>query len=173
MSRFVITGGLGAGKSSVLAALRGRYATVPESARELIAEHRAVTGEPTLDHRPEVFVERLISRTLRAYRSVSPGEVTLFDRGLPDCVAYAAVTDVDPNPALEAAAANRYEEPVFVAPPWPAIYANDDMRRATFAEAELFYLQVTHAYGRLGYELIEIPKASIERRAAWISARLP
>lgn len=146
--------------------------TVPEPARELIAEHRAVTGEATLDHRPDLFVERLISRSLQNYRYASEATVTVFDRGLPDCLAYAAVYGIDTQRAMEAAAANRYENPVFVAPPWEEIYTTDDMRKATLAEAESFYSEVISAYDRLGYDMIELPKASVEERAAFITTHL-
>ena len=52
MPRYVITGGLGTGKTSVLAVLRHQFETIAEPARELIAEHRAATGKPGLisDH---------------------------------------------------------------------------------------------------------------------------
>jgi predicted ATPase len=172
MSRYVITGGLGTGKTSVLSALQRKIQTVPEPARELIAEHRAATGEPTLDQRPELFVERLITRSIQNYRSASEGEVTVFDRGLADCVAYATVYGIDTQTAMEAAAANRYDNPVFVAPPWNEIYANDDMRKATFAQSELFHSEVIAAYDRLGYELLELPKVSVIERAALITANL-
>ncbi|HUG08997.1 MAG TPA: AAA family ATPase [Acidimicrobiia bacterium] len=172
MSRYVITGGLGTGKTSAISALKHRVETAAEPARELIAEHLAATGESTLDHRPELFVERLISKSLQNYRSASETAVTVFDRGLPDCVAYAAVYGIDIQPAIDAATANRYENPVFVAPPWKEIYTTDDMRKATFAQAEAFYSEVISAYNRLGYELTELPKASVEERVAFITAHL-
>lgn len=173
MPRYIITGGLGTGKTSVISRLKPGLETMPEPARELITEHRASTGEPTLDHRPEVFVDRLITRSLQNYRSASAAVVTVFDRGLPDCVAYAAVYGIDTKPAIDVAASNRYQDPVFVAPPWKEIYANDDMRKATFTQAEAFYSQVISAYERLGYELIDLPKAPVEERVTFITAHLP
>jgi predicted ATPase len=68
MARFVITGGLGVGKSSVLSLLNPRYETVGEPARELIAEHRKASVAATLDQRPELFVEKLISRSIEQSR---------------------------------------------------------------------------------------------------------
>lgn len=117
MPRFVITGGLGTGKTSVIPLLPREIETVPEPARELIAEHRAATGEPTLDHRPEPFVERLVQRSIENYRSASDVARTVFDRGLPDCVAYAAVYGIDTQTAVEAANQYRYETEVFVLHP--------------------------------------------------------
>jgi predicted ATPase len=168
MRRYTITGGLGVGKTSVVSALESDFETVGEPARELIAEHFDATGEPTLDTRPELFVERLISRSIEKYHSVSPSRVTVFDRGLPDCVAYAAVSGLDAGAALDAASVNGYDNPVFVAGPWEEIYTTDNMRRATFAQAEAFYSQVVSVYIRLGYELVELPKVSVEERATFI-----
>jgi predicted ATPase len=168
MARYVITGGLGVGKTSVLSLLKPRYETVAEPARELIAEHRKTTGEATLDHRPELFVELLISRSIEHHAAASPSAVTVFDRGVPDCIAYAMAYEVNIGPALDAASRYRYESPVFVASPWEEIYSTDDMRRATFAQAEAFYTYVVETYERLGYQMIELPRTSVEERTAFI-----
>jgi predicted ATPase len=163
---------LGTGKTTLISVLGATVMTVAEPARELIAEHHAATGEQTLDDRSDLFVERLISRSLQKYQSASAQAVTIFDRGLPDCVAYAAVFGIDPQPAMEAAAAHRYQEPVFVAPPWQEIYMTDELRKATFAQAGSFYEEVISAYDKLGYEMIELPKSSVEERVALIMAHL-
>ena len=94
--------------------------------------------------------------------------VTLFDRGVPDCIAYAMASGLAAGPALDAASRYRYECPVFIASPWEQIYATDDMRRATFAQAQAFHAYVVAAYERPGYELIELPRAPVEERAALI-----
>lgn len=173
MPRYVLTGGLGTGKTSLIAILDREMTTVREPARAVIAEHRVLTGEPTLDHRPELFVERLISRSIEDYRSVPASATAIFDRAVPDCIAYAEVSGIEPAAAIGAAESHRYASPVFVAAPWKEIYRNDDMRRATFAQAEAFYEAVVSAYRRLSYELIELPQMPVEERAAWIIAHLP
>jgi len=145
-----------------------RYETVAEPARELIAEHRHSSGEATLDHRPELFVEMLISRSIENHTAASSSALTVFDRGVPDCIAYAMAYELDPGPALEAASRYRYEDSVFIASSWEEIYATDSMRRATFAQAEAFYAHVVEAYIRLGYQIIELPKVSVEERSAFI-----
>ncbi len=172
MPRYVITGGLGTGKTSVLSALDPVLETVAEPARELIAEHRAATGEATLDHDPALFVERLIERSIEKYWSVSDGAMAVFDRGLPDCVAYAAVSGLDTSRAFEIAAEHRYDSPVFVAPPWREIYATDDMRKATLSQAEAFHEEVVTTYDRLGYEMVELPKMPVADRVDFVEDRL-
>lgn len=168
MARFVITGGLGVGKTSLLSLLNRQYETVAEPARELIAEHRATSDEATLDQRPELFVEKLISRSIEKYTTASSSAVTVFDRGVPDCIAYAMAYELSIGPALDAASRYRYEVPAFIASPWEEIYSTDDMRRATFAQAVAFYSYVVEAYERLGYQMVELPKTSVEERAAFI-----
>ena len=172
MAKYVITGGLGTGKTSVLALLEGSVATVAEPGRELIAEHRAETKKSSLDHDPELFVERLVERSIHNYRSAASEAVTVFDRGIPDCVAYAVVYGLSTRRAMEAALVHRYEDPVFVAPPWEEIYRTDEMRTATFSQAEAFHAEVIRAYELMGYELIELPRVSVEERAALIAAHL-
>lgn len=172
MPRFVVTGAPGTGKTSVLSLLGDRHATVSEPARELIAEHTAKTGEATLDGRPELFLRRLVQRSIDDFNSASDGTVVFFDRGLPDCVAYAAVFGMDPEPFLEQANGFRYDSPVFIAPPWKEIYTRDALRRATFEQVEAFHLHLRSAYLQLGYELIELPRTSPRGRVETITEHL-
>ncbi|MGA7282121.1 MAG: ATP-binding protein [Acidimicrobiia bacterium] len=164
----MITGGLGVGKTSLLSLLNRQYETVAEPARELVSEHRETSDDATLDQRPELFVEKLISRSIEKYTTASSSAVTVFDRGVPDCVAYAMAYELDIGTALDAASRYPYENSVFIASPWEEIYTTDDMRRATFAQAETFYTYVVEAYQWLGYQMIELPKASVDERAALV-----
>ncbi len=168
MPRFVVTGAPGTGKTSVIERLGDRFPTVGEPARKLIAEHRSETGETTLDDRPELFVERLAARSIDDFEAVSGTDAVFFDRGLPDCVAYAAAYGVDPRPILEKAAAFRYQPPIFIAPPWKEIYTTDSLRRASFAQIQEFDVHLRWAYTQLGYEMMELPKGPPRERAAFI-----
>lgn len=94
------------------------YPTVDEPARELIRLHAARIGDARLDRRPERFLRMLVERSIQGYNSVPDTSVVFFDRGLPDCLAYAAVYGLDPGPLRGMAAAFRYDSPVFIAPPW-------------------------------------------------------
>lgn len=170
MPRFIVTGTFGTGKSALIAALSADVATVSEPARELIAEHRLATGEESLDGRPRVFVSRLIERSLEKYQSVEEAQVVVFDRGLPDCIAYAQILGCDSEPASAVASMHRYAPTVFYLPPWKEIYHTDDMRRATFVQSEMFDAEVRRTYESLGYELVTVPKAPIDERAVLVRA---
>ena len=162
--RYVITGAPGTGKTALVESLAHVGTILGEPARELIAEHREATGERSLDGSPGLFVERLIVRSIEKFDAAPDVEVVIYDRGLPDCVAYAHGFDVDPDPALAAAAGRRYSDPVFVTPPWQAIYSVDDMRRASFDQIISFHEELVAAYETLGYELVELPQASVAER---------
>ncbi len=164
MLRYVITGAPGTGKTTLVESLAHVGEIVGEPARELIAEHRAATGEPSLDGSPEQFVERLISRSIEKFDAARDADVAIYDRGLPDCVAYANGFDVDTAAAFTAAAGRRYSDPVFVVPPWEAIYTVDDMRRATFAQVTAFHDELVATCEAFGYELVELPMASVAYR---------
>lgn len=172
MQRFIITGAPGTGKTALLLSLASDFDTVAEPAREVIAEHRVATGEKTLDGRPDLFVELLVQRSIEKFQSVGDRAPALFDRGLPDCAAYAIAGGIDPEPALSQARRFRYDEPVFIAPPWADIYTTDELRRATFEQVEAFHSSLLWTYRQLGYELVELPRTSVDRRAVLIADQL-
>lgn len=168
MPRYLLTGAPGTGKTAVISLLSLTYATVPEPARQVIVEHARDTGERTLDHRPDLFVDRLVARCVRDYLSAADEATTFFDRGLPDCAAYAEIFGLDRQPVLDVAASHPYESRVFLMTPWAEIYTTDELRRATFEQVEVFHASLVDVYGRLGYELIQVPRGSPEARAAFI-----
>ena len=172
MPRYILTGAPGTGKTTVLDLLATRYTAVAEPARDVIAEHTAATGETTLDHRPELFVEKLIERSVTDYEATSGRNVVLFDRGIPDCAAYAIIYGLDEAPALEMATKYRYESPVFMTRPWRTIYKTDELRRATFEQVEAFATILNRVYLELDYEIIDLPEVSPGARAAFIRERL-
>lgn len=168
MRRHVITGAPGTGKTALIASLAGLGTTVGEPARELISEHRAATGEPSLDHAPEMFVRLLVERSIEKFDNAPGTGIVIYDRGLPDCVAYARELGVSPDRAVAAARTRRYADPVVVAPPWEDIYTTDDMRRATFDQVVAFHTSILTAYDELGYQVVELPRSSLETRAVLV-----
>jgi predicted ATPase len=94
--------------------------------------------------------------------------LTLFDRGVPDCVAYALYLGVDPTTAIEAAKRFRYAEPAFLLTPWHDIYTTDDDRIMTFEMTMAFHERVLEAYDLLGLDLLEVPQTRIVDRVEFI-----
>lgn len=58
-----------------------------------------------------------------------------------------------------------FHRPVFILPPWEAIYANDAERDQTYAEAVAVYEKILRWYGLCGYDLHEVPRLPVTERA--------
>ncbi|CAO3380781.1 AAA family ATPase [Azospirillum argentinense] len=171
----VITGGPGSGKSTLIDALaREGYAHSEEAGRAIIQDQTAIGGPalPWID--PSAFAELMLCWELRSLRLAREQEGTVFfDRGIPDIVGYLRLMKRSVPAHLETAARRfRYHRTVFVAPPWPEIFAPDAERRQTPAEAEATHAAMVETYGGLGYELVDLPKAPVAERRRFVLDRL-
>lgn len=169
----IVTGAPGTGKSAVLARLDG-IATVAEPARQVLADYRAERGLAASENPNHAeFVSLLLERSIENYLATAwpPGPV-VFDRGIPDCIAYAEWLGTDPAPATEAAERYRYDDEVLLFMPWRSIYTTDEERTMTFAMIEGFHKVLVDVYDRLGYRVVEVPNDTVEARAAFIDGRV-
>lgn len=167
---FVLTGAPGSGKTSLLAELSPTYSTVSEYARRVLADERRRGGSATGDQNPSAFVDRMLD-VAKADYDQARGQ-TVFDRGLPDILAFCAYYGLPDKRVLEALSRRRYGGHVFFLPPWEDIYRNDHERTLTFRGATAFGALTRTAYERAGYRLTHVPKISIADRAAFIRAKI-
>lgn len=171
----VITGGPGAGKSTLIGALANAgFATRPEAGRAII-QQQMVSGGAALPWRNrERFAELMLAWDGRSYSEAEQtAGVVFFDRGIPDTVGYLELSGIAVPPHFTAAAARlRYGATVFVAPPWEAIYTADSERRQDFAEAVATCDAITDVYCRLGYRLRMLPLAPVEARVEFVLTEL-
>jgi predicted ATPase len=166
-SRFVVLSGCsGGGKTTLLAGLARRgHAVVEEPGRRIVAEELAGDGSalPWVDL--AAFARCAVAMALED-RAKAPcaGDCVFFDRGLVD--AAAALAHATGEPVLEKLCRpHPYHRRVFLAPPWPAIYATDAGRRHGFEAAVDEYARLLDAYSRLGYEVTLLPKTGVAERA--------
>lgn len=168
---FVLTGGPGSGKSTLIDALeRAGYARSVETGRGIIQEQTAIEGRALPWRDPVLFAEMMLSWELRSYRMATErGGLVFFDRGIPDVAGYLRLLYVPvPEHVHKAAQTFRYNRHAFIAPPWPEIYTQDSERKQTLDEAVRTYEAMVETYTRYGYELITIPRAPIEERARFV-----
>lgn len=62
----------------------------------------------------------------------------------------------------------RYNERIFLLPPWREIYENDDERKQNFEEVVRTYDAMKLVYDKLGYQIVEVPLISVDKRADFI-----
>ncbi|MCE8438450.1 AAA family ATPase [Rhodovulum sulfidophilum] len=172
---FVVTGGPGTGKTSLITELARRgFHTIPESGRAIIREEMQSGGDalPWADR--AAYAERMLQRDLRSYEDAQAhsGPV-IFDRGIPDILGYLTLCSLPvPSHVAAAAKAARYNARVFLAPYWDEIFTQDTERTQTRAEAEATGAVMRDTYTALGYEIIELPRTDIARRADFVCEQL-
>jgi predicted ATPase len=167
--RFVITGGPGGGKTTLLQTLAARgYRVAREAARRIIRE-RLSAGLPP---RPEAvsFAREILDSDIQQYRAATDHDgITFFDRGVLDAL---YMLDLESALSLDEIArlvqAFPYNDTVFLLPPWEAIYAMDSERDQTFEESVTVFEGMKRWYARWGYETVEVPHARVAARASFI-----
>jgi predicted ATPase len=169
----ILTGAPGTGKTAILDVLRAGYPCIAEPAREILAEQRSIGGEGVPDRNASRFVDLLLQRSIEKHAEArSLGGVVLFDRGVPDCVAYAERLGANPAPSVRAASEYRYHRTVLVARPWAEIYTTDEERKMPYEATLDFQDAIESAYARAGYTLVEIPRGSIQARITFVKEHL-
>jgi predicted ATPase len=120
----------------------------------------------------ERFEEEVLHADIAAFRNAPIGSKTcFFDCGVVEATAYLEVQGSEvPKEFLDALEECRYDR-VFFAPFWPELMKNTadagitEWRR-NFSDA------LYGIYERLGYDIVTIPKASVEERVKFIMGRL-
>ena len=172
---FIVTGGPGSGKTTLIEALaRAGFAVAAEAGRGVIREQQANGGGalPSLD--PLAFAAAMLARDLAAYDAYRDADgPVFFDRGIPDVVGYLRLEGLAvPADVLRAARAKRYRRRVFVCPPWPDIYVTDDERKQTPEVAARTCQTMIETYDGFGYDLVEVPRAPVVARLSFVLERI-
>jgi len=169
--KYVITGGPGSGKSSLIAALAAQgLPTIAEGGRAIIRDQLAIGGTalPWADR--SAFAAQMLGWEMRSHHMADAIEgPVFFDRGVPDVLGYLRLTG-EPVPLhVETAARHfRYDQRIFIAPWWPDIYAGDAERKQSPEEAEATFRMMASVYAELGYTLVPLPLAPLEDRVRFV-----
>ncbi|MBR9884352.1 MAG: AAA family ATPase [Oceanospirillales bacterium] len=169
-NRVVLTGGPGSGKTSVIKFLKSLgYPSAPEVGRKVIqaqmkSQGTALPWEDKAAFRDEMIYEEIIN-----YNAYGNDTITFFDRSIIDSYGYSRLEDIPVSDLLLKKCHELiYNQKVFIFPPWESIYENDVERKQDFNEAVATYEAMVRAYEKFGYELVEVPKASVRERAEFV-----
>lgn len=168
---FVVTGAPGAGKTTLLEAAAAQGLVVgQEAARGVIQAQTAIDG-PALQWRDSArFAELMLDRDMQTHAALLSGAgPALCDRGIPDLVAYGRIMGLaETDHFARAARLCRYNRTVFFAPPWREIFATDAERIEGWEHAQRIYAPMRDAYLDMGYRIVELPKATVAERLAFV-----
>lgn len=162
----LITGCSGGGKSTLLAELAARgFAVVEEPGRRIIRQELESNGKALPWNDMAAFAQCAIAVASNDYEAAQDktGWV-FFDRGIID--ACAALQHVTGEPLKkDVLTANPYHQRVFLAPPWPEIYAANPERQHSFNDAVGEYERLATLLPTLGYQVSILAKVSVRERA--------
>ena len=167
-NKYIITGGPGSGKSSLLNALIDKgYLGFEEISRIVIREQHEKNGDKLPWKNLADFAEICFERMSKQLGSCSSTNYCFYDRGIPDIIAYVRRGGLKvPKKYFEKS--NQYNPIVFIAPPWQEIFINDAERPESFNDSMEIYQFLKRTYNELGFKTIELPKVSISERVNFI-----
>lgn len=169
MRRYIITGAPGAGKTTILAALRDRgYAVVDEAATDVnVRYHARGHDEPW---REEGFIDAItLLQRERQEQPVPPTTaVQVFDRSPICTLALADYLERPVTPTLarevdRVVAQGIYQPRVFIVRLLGFITPTA-VRRITYAQSVAFERFHEQAYRDHGFELVDVPAGTLEER---------
>lgn len=167
MADILITGCSGGGKTTLVEELAARgLRTVAEPGRRLIAR-----GITPWDDLGEFLTEAVAMSRADLARHAGIPDPVFYDRGLIDALAGLERT----NGAAVANALGEqrpYAGGVFLAPPWPEIYAEDSMRRHGLDAARNEHEHLAELLPRLGYSPFTLPELPVGDRADFVLREL-
>lgn len=168
---YVLTGRPCSGITTTVNALAARgYRTVPEAARSIIDERVAAGWTIERIRGDEArFQREILARKFAAESRTPTGAVVFFDRAMPDNIVYHAIAGLDPAEARRLCRGNAYRK-IFFMEPLP--YAGDYARTESAAVLKRLERELPAAYRNLGYEVVSVPAAPVERRVERILREL-
>ncbi|SUJ29420.1 Uncharacterised protein [Sphingobacterium spiritivorum] len=173
---YIVTGGPGVGKTSLLETLTHDVQIVAEAARTIIKEQIQDKGQALPWANQQAYAQLMFKYSVRDFlhfNSQNHSQITLFDRGLPDTLCYLDMLGKNIPVQMDTAVRNyRYNPVVFILPAWKEIYKQDQERKQPWEEAEQTYYYMKQTYEKYGYRLIDVPKTSLEERRIFILEQL-
>jgi len=169
INRIVLTGGPGTGKTSILLKLQELgHACFEEISREIIKEELAKGSGILPWENLDAFSEKVINGRVEHFNAAKPGK-SFYDRSIIDTIAYLHLDSAPVPPVWDKLAKDlRYYTKIFITPPWREIFITDSERKETFQQLLDVHQIMMDSYKEYGYELIEIPKMSIEERTEFV-----
>ena len=168
-SFYIITGGPGGGKTSLLENLATHgYNFIPETARQIMKERLAKGLAPRPD--PSIFAQQIFELDWKNFVSNSDlSSLLFFDRSFMDSACMLFDSDLNSYENIrDTYMANRYNNMVFITPPWKEIYRTDDERDQSFEQSIEVYTRLAKWYKEHDYDMVILPKDTIENRTKFI-----
>lgn len=163
---YVITGQPCSGKTTVINRLQQMgYQISEEVARHFYLNLMEKNPNKAVLQDQLFLQKEILNIELAREDALDPNALILFDRALPDSIAYYRELGDIPDFVIKAAKRFRYRR-VFFLEALP--FHPDNVRHENGEVAKRLGRYITEAYEQLGYELIHVPVCSVEERVKYI-----
>ncbi len=171
--RLVLSGCSGGGKSTLLDEMSRRgYATVSEPGRRVIEQARDSTEDAVPWKNPRTFCLRVIETAVSDFYRTND-DLVIFDRSALDALIWFDRTAEALSATTRQMILNLgYDQKVYLFPPWPEIFTQDDDRRHGIGEALAEYQALCDRLPHYGYRTVIVPKTAVDARADWLEEQL-
>lgn len=169
---YVITGGPGAGKTTMVNLLKTRgYKTTIEHARHYLDTQRqnGKTVEEVRRNQAE-FQLGVLDMQIEQENSLSPDDIVFLDRALPDALAYYRFLNLPPDARLLEALETTAYKKIFILDCLPLV--QDYARREDEAAQKRIHELLTQVYEGMPFPVVHVPVLSVEERADYIVENL-
>ena len=168
--RFIVTGGPGSGKTSLINALSDKgYKVFPEIAAKLM---ESGVKAPVSKPEPKIgraFAAAVLKERIRYYTEADKSNLNFYDRGIPDSLGFLNYLGQDVPEGLKRSISKYpYNNNAFILPPWKEIYVQDNIRMEDFEIAVKIYNSIRLIYLEYGYKLWTVPKIPVEERVGFV-----
>ncbi|SON51094.1 AAA family ATPase [Vibrio tapetis] len=173
MQPIIITGGPGAGKTTLVNALGNlNYITYAEGSRALIEQQSTIEGGILPWHDLAGFAELCLDLMSRQKSdALSSNHFAFMDRAIPDICGYLTKGGLAVPESYRQASLG-YNPQVFFCRPHADIYVQDDVRPYPFEEALEIHAELVTSYQDLGYDVVEVPWGTVEQRVEFLVKKL-
>ena len=171
----VIIGGPGSGKTSIIENLKAKgFCCFEEVSRQVTLDAKAQGIDQLFLTDPNLFSQKLLEGRITQFKDANENEhsIVFIDRGIPDIVAYMEYIGDDYLAEFHVASLENIYSKIFVLPPWQEIYVSDNERYESYKQAQEIHVHLVNTYKLYGYDLIYVPKDTIENRVLYILEKI-
>jgi predicted ATPase len=171
----LIIGGPGSGKTTLINELTNKgYVCYPEISRAVTKKAQEKGIDQLFLTEPLLFSQLLLEGRIEQHQEAvkESANIVFIDRGIPDVLAYMHFTGDQYPESFDIACKEHVYQQIFLLPPWESIYQSDEQRYENFEQASQIHEHLISTYKNYGYDLIEVPRDTVENRIDFILSRI-